>query len=268
MTTAEEKVGTIKFDGDENHWHEWSVKALALAKSKGFRHVYANDTKPCSDAVYLTSTHDEEKKKYEDNDKAYQFLILSCTGIAFGLVNHAKTKDLIDGDAFLGWKNLNDRYAPNEASDLIQLAGEFNKCNLKDTKQDPDELFIKLDNIRNRMIQIDIDFEKKDAEVIAHIIDKLPGEYSEVITMVEGVKNVTLTEIKAKIRAFYKRKFKTTDKNEDELALFVGGKFKGNCRNCGKQGHKAAECRSKVNTAGVGNKKRAKDDEAVGKGVK
>ena len=103
MTAAEEKVGTIKFDGDENHWHEWSVKALALAKSKGFRHVYANDTKPCSDAVYLTSTHDEEKKKYEDNDKAYQFLILSCTGIAFGLVNHAKTKDLIEGDAFLGW---------------------------------------------------------------------------------------------------------------------------------------------------------------------
>ena len=103
-------------------------------------------------------------------------------------MNHAKTKDLIDGDAFLGWKNLNDRYAPNEASDLIQLAGEFNKCNLKDTKQDPDEWFIKLDNIRNRMIQIDIDFEKKDAEVIAHIIDKLPGEYSEVITMVEGVK--------------------------------------------------------------------------------
>ena len=23
-----------------------------------------------------------------------------------------------------------------------------------------------------------------------------------------------------------------------------GGKFKGNCRNCGKKGHKAAECRS------------------------
>ena len=32
-----------------------------------------------------------EKKIYEANDKAYQQLIMSCTGIAFGLVTQAKT---------------------------------------------------------------------------------------------------------------------------------------------------------------------------------
>ena len=117
---------------------------------------------------------------------------MSCTRIAFGLVNQAKTAHLIDGDAFLAWKNLCDRYAPHETSDLIQLSGEFSKCNLESTKSDPDEWFIKLDMIRNRMTQINSSFQKQDIEVIAHIIDKLPSEYSEVISVVEGMTRKSL----------------------------------------------------------------------------
>ena len=42
-----------------------------LTKSKGFRHVYAKDTKPIyDDDAYLVSTDDDKKKKYELNDKA------------------------------------------------------------------------------------------------------------------------------------------------------------------------------------------------------
>ena len=59
----------------------------------------------------------------------------------------------------------------------------------------------------------------------------------------------TLTELKNKIRAFYKRKFKTEKSSTNEIALFAGGKFKGLCRNCGKQGHKSADCRSKGSKA-------------------
>jgi hypothetical protein len=64
---------------------------------------------------------------YEENNKAYQLLVMSCNGMAFGLVNKAKTKDLKDGNVFLAWKNLNNRYAPNSTSDLVQLSGEFNE---------------------------------------------------------------------------------------------------------------------------------------------
>ena len=95
---------------------------------------------------------------------------------------------------------------------------------------------------RNRMTQINTSFQKQDIEVIVHIIDKLPSEYSEVITaVVEGMTAITLTELKNKIRAFYKRKFKT-EKSYNEIALFAGGNFKSLCRNCGKQGHKSADC--------------------------
>lgn len=237
----------FKFDGDEANWLEWSTKTLSLAKTKGFRLAYATDTKPCSDTVYETTATEKERKVYETNDRAYQLLIISCTGIAFGLVNQAKTKDLIDGDAFMAWKNLCDRYAPHEVSDLIQLSSDFSNCALG--TYDPDEWFIKLDLIRNRMTQINAKFEKEDEEVIAHILNKLPAEYSEVVTNVEGMSSMTLRDVKAKIRAFYKRKFKDTN-TAKELAMTAGGKFKGQCRNCGKQGHKASECRSKSNVAG------------------
>ena len=263
MVTADEKSGEtvrlIKFDGSETAWHEWSIKTLQLAKSKGFRHVYAKDTKPIDDDAYLVSTDDDEKKKYELNDKAYQLLILSVSGIAFGIVNSAKTDDLMDGDAFLAWQYLEDRYAPHQVTDLIQLTGEFNDCTLESTKADPDEWFIALDNIKNRMRQIDTSFEKKEVEVIAHMMNKLPKEYSEVITVIEGMGTITLSDLKSKLRAFYKRKFK--DLNTNEIALFANGKFKGLCKNCGKQGHKAADCRSKSNTAGA-------NKETKGKGVK
>ena len=61
------------------------------------------------------------KATYEANDKAFQFLIMSRSGIEFGLVNQAKTATLKDGDAYLAWKNLCACYAPHEVSDYISI---------------------------------------------------------------------------------------------------------------------------------------------------
>ena len=50
--TTEEKSGNvvclIRFNGRKANWHEWSVKTLALAKTKGFKHVCMKDSKPCN----------------------------------------------------------------------------------------------------------------------------------------------------------------------------------------------------------------------------
>ena len=62
-------------------------------------------------------------------------------------------------------------------------------------------------------------------EVIANIIDKLPVEYSEVVTVVEGMTTISLNKLKGKIRAFCKRKLKGT-KSTNEIALFTQ-KYKG-----------------------------------------
>ena len=132
------------------------------------------------------------------------------------IVNAAKTGNLMDGDAFLAWKYLEDRYAPQQVSDLIQPTEEFSNCTLESgTKADPDERFIAIDNTMNRMSQIDTSLEKKEVEVIAHIM--------------EGIGTITLSDMKFKLRAFYKRKFK--EANTNEIALFANGKFKGLCKN-------------------------------------
>ena len=65
-------------------------------------------------------------------------------------------------------------------------------------------------------------YEKKDLEMIAHILDKLPKEYSEVVTMVEAMPSLTLEDLKAKTRAFFKSKFKN-EKSDGELALVAFG---------------------------------------------
>ncbi len=99
-------------------------------------------------------------------------------------------------------------------------------------------------------------FERKEREVIAHMINKLPNKYSDVITVVKDMSAISLSELKSKLRAFYKRKLKGTQ-SAKELALFTQ-KYKGTCKNCDKQGLMVDVCRSKSNTAGT---PKAKDDE-------
>jgi hypothetical protein len=181
------------------------------------------------------------KATYKANDKAFEFLMMSSSGIAYGLVNQAKKATLKDGDAYLAWKNLCARYAPHEVLDYIYLSENFNRCRLGTTRTDPETWFIKLETLRNQMQMIDVKFTKSDEEIVAHIIDRLPKEYSEEVTVVEGIQNVTYRR-KGKIRAFHKRGFKKDVKDKEEIALYAGGKFKGTCRNCGKQGHKSADC--------------------------
>ena len=64
---------------------------------------------------------------------------------------------------------------------------------------------------------------------------------------------ISLNELKSKIRASYKRKLKGTKgtKSTKEIALVFTQKYKGICKNCGKQGHKANLCQSKMNTSGT-----------------
>ena len=101
--------------------------------------------------------------------------------------------------------------------------------------------------MQSKIMAIDPSFEKKEMEVIVNIIDKLPVEYSKVVTVVEGMTIISLNKLKGKIQAFYKRKLKGM-KSTKEIALFTQ-KYRGICKNCGKQGHKANVCRSKTNTS-------------------
>ena len=129
----------------------------------------------------------------------------------------------MDGDAILAWQYLDDYYAPHQVTDSIQLIGKFNSCTFETTKAHPDEWFIALDTIRNRMCQIQASFEKKGVKGIVLIMNKLPKEYSEDIIVNEGIGTITLSDLKSKLHEFYKRKFK--DANTNKIALLANCKF-------------------------------------------
>ncbi len=221
------------------------MKVLAFAKSRDFKvDLTGNQAVVITDTIYSATVVDDKiKEAYQVNDNAYQFFILSCTDIAFGLVKMAKTKGLKDGDARIAWKNLCDRYAPKGSTDLNHQTGELNNCVPDSPRSDPDLWFIKLDVIRNCLTSIGTKYTKEDFELVAHVINKLPNEYSELITTIESLSTtITLVDLQSKVQAFYTRKLKDR-KSGNELALFPK-MFKGICRKCGKQGHRAKDCRS------------------------
>ena len=97
---SEESMRLIKFDGSKTNWYQWgSVKTLALARQEAFEQCTPRTTTRALTKEYEVETDKGVSAIYEANNKAYQLLIMSCTGIAFGIVNQAKTKTLIDGDA-------------------------------------------------------------------------------------------------------------------------------------------------------------------------
>ena len=56
------------------------------------------------------------------------------------------------------------------------------------------------------MAQINPRYKKENIEIIEHILCKLNSEYSDIVTVVEGISCMTLCDIKEKIWAFHKCK--------------------------------------------------------------
>jgi len=77
-------IRTIVFDGkDKTKYAEWADKVVAAAQLKGYRDQYTKDLKIPSTREYeegkwadTTEVKAEDKKLYENNEKAFSWLIL------------------------------------------------------------------------------------------------------------------------------------------------------------------------------------------------
>jgi len=129
-------------------------------------------------------TRHPKRSKNEDltNSTGYAQLILSMSGKAFSYVDDAKTTELPDGDLALVYERLQAEYAPTGRSDLVEVncKTQFNNCALESTKTDPEEWFDKLEYLRKRLRTIGSDVT--DDDLIAHMLAKMPYEYSELVT--------------------------------------------------------------------------------------
>jgi Zinc knuckle len=94
-----------------------------------------------------------------------------------------------------------------------------------------------------------------DEQFLIQVLNSLTGDYKLQMTLMErhiGIKEnlLSIDELEKDLNMRYKRlssKSESTrnDNYGEEKALFVM-QFKGKCRNCGKLGHKSAQCKSKA----------------------
>ena len=230
----------------------WSRKFLARARIREYKDILTGAEKPPSANKAIDESTDEgkkEKKLRAANERAYNDLLLSCEEeVSFGAVDEALTTNLPDGDAHQAWSNLKARYESSTPATKIQLKKEFNDSKLEDATTDPDEWIADMERIRQRLKTLKAEIE--DEDFIIHILNNLPNEYENMVEAMEvemedTTKKLELKTVRERLRAKYQRIKKQNNVEDDKALIMRHQQFKGTCRNCGKYGHKAKDCRNK-----------------------
>jgi hypothetical protein len=122
-------ICVIPFYGKSEEWPTWSEKFLAKSRHFGFKDVLLGKVKiPKKDEVY--DMESEEGKKFiiaaDMNELAYTELILSIDDktssgkVAFNLVKGCKSKEYVDGNAFMAWERLKNKFEPLSVPSLCE----------------------------------------------------------------------------------------------------------------------------------------------------
>ena len=180
------------FDSKATEWHEWSAKFLAVADEHGYKGVLLGTETTCPTNQVTKST--EEERVLKANKEAYGNLVLSCSGTAFRAVDSAKTTIHPRGDARLAWLNLCQRFEAVDNSTKVEHRGEHGKCLLQ-AKKNPDEWFDELDRLHQRLLQVKSLVD--DEDMIIHIMNHLPSEYSELITTLLSTPWISAPSVKS-----------------------------------------------------------------------
>jgi hypothetical protein len=247
---------------DENaktFYDEWRLKTMAIIRKKGWFRPFEHPDEEIPTTTPASTASDEVKELFKSNEEAYDQVLMGCSGVPLGIVRRAR------GNVRLAFELLDEKFAEKDESNLTELLQEFTGCKLEDTETDPDVWFLKIDAINTKLKSINEDYEKKDYEMKAHLLGNLPAGYEDVKTKISGKEaEHTVRDIEREIAKKWKRDFadqvsaKTTSKQAN-VAFNVEArhgrgstktkwsgvkKFKGKCRKCGQQGHKATDCRS------------------------
>jgi hypothetical protein len=115
---------------------------------------------PKTDEVY--DMESEEGKKLiiaaDKNELAYTELILSTDDktssgkVAFNLVKGCKREEHVDGNVFMAWERLKNKFEPLSAPSLVKLEKQFHQCALN-KNQDPEIWLTELEDYRMKGIK-------------------------------------------------------------------------------------------------------------------
>jgi hypothetical protein len=233
---------------------------LAKAKRSGIKDVLLGKVLiPKSSEVFDERT-DEGKRMLriiDLNEMALTELVLSIDvnsssgKITSGIVKSCKTKDYEDGHAGLAWEKLEKKYDPVSAPSLVKTERLFRECKIgKD--EDPETWIINLEDLRLKL-EVMGSF-MTDYQFMVQVLNSLTNDYELQMLLLEnriGSKEnqLSIDESKEELILRYERLLmktetaKVNDLGEEKVCVVT--QFKSKCRNCGKIGHKAAQCKSK-----------------------
>ena len=219
------KYYVLKDDNASKFYDEWRLKTLAIIRKKGWADHLEDAPNRIPSRTEATSSNatNEIKKTYQDNVEAYDQILMGCSGVPLGLVRRA------NGSARVALMNLDKKYGRTK-SDLTEpeTLGEFTRCRLTSTDQDPDRWFMEVDQINDKLEEIGAQYQKKEFELKAHLLGYLPEGYADVRTKLSGQEDTTtVAAIEDEIRNKWKRDFKPKDETSNEFALSVDQKKKG-----------------------------------------
>jgi hypothetical protein len=238
----DEATSSVKvpiFRGTNEKWDMWKAQFKAYAHHKGFLAVLLGSEVAKGETVTLTDKADIRIRKA--NDAAFASLIMACKSGAFGHVNGARPTEFPNGSAKVAWEKLEAVYESNTMSDMVDLMDKWAKCGLVG-ENDPDIWFNELAKIRDRLVKTKAPISNET--MVAHIITKLPEKYRPLVVGLKlSTTTYTVESIEKEVRDFWNRYVKDeTPIGKGGVALYGEAKFKGDCRKCGKYGHKAADC--------------------------
>ena len=143
----EKSIRIIPFHGKKEDWSIWEEKFLARARLQGYKKILKGTEKAPKDNEEFDETTDEGKLKLKlraANERAYEGILLSIITktsagkVAFAIVRGCKSEEYSDGDAYLAWKSLSDKFASKSTPSLLKLKKEFTNSVMK-RSEDPDE---------------------------------------------------------------------------------------------------------------------------------
>ncbi len=264
---GETSIRVVIFSGKKEDWESWKEKFSVRASIRGYDEILSGDEK-------VPATHDVDGKKLtlsdadqaisEKNKKGFGDLILSidCSTphgkIAFAMVKGTKTKTNPSGNLYVAFQRLKTKFEPTTTPQLVHLTREFHSKSHK-PGTDPDIFITELEALQVQMNELDYEISNK--ALILHVLNNLNSEYEMEIKFMEMKmqqlkdedkgNELSIEDVRAELNLRYERLKKqtstTTVTNKNfEYANYAGTKFRGKCNWCGIIGHKASDCRQKL----------------------
>jgi hypothetical protein len=234
----------LPFNGEDQDWRVWKGKTLAQALRGNFKQAFTTkELLPTQAIIDSGSATVAQQIAFARNVEAYTYLALSCIDNAYGYVESCETTRAPDGDAYLAWSKLIQRYEPTDIeTNYTKIEDSFTSKTLVGLADDPEKWIQELEYWNQRMRSVKTEYMRDELQMKTYVMNHLPAEYNELKTKLTGeLESKTFAQITKMVIDFRARNYTTTSKNAVLNTTNSNSKNK-KCEFCGKKGHKASDC--------------------------